>query len=54
MTWSTRATPLKLYSIYGPPDHPDGTVHVTKAEAEEAEATEHGHDAHDHHADALE
>lgn len=32
---------LKLYSIYGPPDHPDGTVHLTKADAEAAEAAEH-------------
>jgi mannose-6-phosphate isomerase-like protein (cupin superfamily) len=36
---------LKLYSIYGPPDHPDGTVHVTKAEADAAEASEHDHHA---------
>ncbi len=33
---------LKLYSLYSPPEHPDGTVHVTKAEADEAEAAEHG------------
>lgn len=33
---------LKLYSIYSPPEHPDGTVHRTKAEADEAEAAEHG------------
>lgn len=26
--------PLKLYSLYGPPNHADGTVHVTKAVAE--------------------
>jgi mannose-6-phosphate isomerase-like protein (cupin superfamily) len=25
---------LKLYSIYSPPEHPDGTVHGTKAEAD--------------------
>lgn len=30
-------TPLKLYSIYAPPNHPYGTVHETKAEAEAAE-----------------
>lgn len=30
-------TPLKLYSIYAPPQHPFGTVHETKAVAEEAE-----------------
>lgn len=26
--------PLKLYTIYTPPEHADGTVHATKAEAE--------------------
>lgn len=34
--------PLKLYSLYSPPEHPDGTVHRTKAEADAAEAAEHG------------
>ena len=29
--------PLKLYTIYSPPNHPDGTVHKTKAEADAAE-----------------
>ena len=33
---------LKLYSLYSPPEHPDGTVHETKAEADAAEA-EHDH-----------
>jgi mannose-6-phosphate isomerase-like protein (cupin superfamily) len=33
---------LKLYSLYSPPEHPDGTIHRTKAEAEEAERTHHG------------
>ena len=28
---------LKLYTIYSPPQHPDGTIHKTKAEAENAE-----------------
>lgn len=28
---------LKLYTIYSPANHPDGTVHVTKAEAMAAE-----------------
>jgi len=32
---STQA--LRLYTIYTPPQHPDGTVHKTKAEAEAAE-----------------
>ena len=30
-------TPLKFFSIYCPPQHPNGTVHTTRAEAEEAE-----------------
>ena len=34
---------LKLYSLYSPPEHPDGTVHATKAEADAAEAEHHGH-----------
>ena len=29
---------VKLYSLYSPPEHPDGTVHRTKAEADEHEA----------------
>jgi mannose-6-phosphate isomerase-like protein (cupin superfamily) len=32
---------LKLYTLYSPPNHPDGTVHKTKAEAEAAEAAHH-------------
>lgn len=28
---------LKLYTIYAPPQHPDGTIHTTKAVAMEAE-----------------
>ncbi|HVR80254.1 MAG TPA: cupin domain-containing protein [Acidimicrobiia bacterium] len=28
---------VKLYSLYSPPEHPDGTVHVTRAEADAAE-----------------
>ncbi len=31
---NTSATePLRLYTIYSPPNHPDGTIHKTKAEA---------------------
>ena len=33
--------PLKLYTLYSPPNHPDGTVHKTRAEAEAAERAEH-------------
>ncbi len=32
---------LKLYSLYSPPEHPDGTVHRTKEESEAAEAAQH-------------
>ena len=31
---------LKLYSLYSPPEHPDGTVHETRAESD---AAEHDH-----------
>lgn len=34
---------LKMYTIYAPAHHPDGTIHKTKAEAEAAEANEHDH-----------
>lgn len=34
---NTGNEPLKLYSIYAPPQHPFGTVHVTKADAMAAE-----------------
>jgi mannose-6-phosphate isomerase-like protein (cupin superfamily) len=44
-TWhnvvNTGSGDLKLYSIYTPPEHPPGTVHRTKAEADAAEAAEH-------------
>ncbi len=33
--------PLKLYTIYSPPNHPDRTIHKTKAEAEAAEEVHH-------------
>ena len=43
-TWhnliNTGNTPIKLYSIYAPPQHPHGTVHETK---EIAEASEENH-----------
>lgn len=42
-TWhnviNTGHIPLKLYSIYAPPEHPFGTVHRTKAEAMAAHRT---------------
>ncbi len=40
-TWhnliNTGNVPLRLYSIYAPPQHPKGTVHKTKADAMAAE-----------------
>ena len=36
---ATGTTPLKLYTIYGPPEHVDGTVHQTCDDA---------HAAHEH------
>lgn len=39
-TWhnliNTGNVPIKLYSIYAPPNHPRGTVHRTKAESDAA------------------
>ena len=32
---------LKLFTVYSPPEHPDGTVHKTKAEADEYEREHH-------------
>lgn len=32
---NTGDTELKLYTIYSPPEHPDGTIHKTKSEAED-------------------
>jgi len=34
---ASSAKPLQLYTIYSPPNHPDGTIHKTKAEALAAE-----------------
>lgn len=40
-TWhnviNTGSKPLKVYSIYAPPQHPHGAVHRTKKDAEAAE-----------------
>lgn len=38
---TSSSEPLKLYTIYTPPEHPDGTVHKTKAEAEAYEREHH-------------
>ncbi len=39
---NTGESDLKLYSIYGPPNHPADRVQQTHAEAEADEAAEHG------------
>jgi mannose-6-phosphate isomerase-like protein (cupin superfamily) len=36
---NTGVNPLVLYTVYGPPEHADGTVHPTKEEADAAEKT---------------
>ena len=38
---ASKSKKLKLYTVYSPPNHPDKTIHKTKAEAEKAEAEEH-------------
>ncbi len=35
---NTDDEPLRLFTVYAPPQHPAGTVHVTKADALAAEA----------------
>jgi len=43
-TWhniiNTGTDEMKIYTVYTPPNHPEGTIHKTKAEAE---ADEHDH-----------
>lgn len=34
------SNPMKLYTIYSPAHHPDGTIHETKEEAMKAESEE--------------
>lgn len=38
---TSKTIKLKLYTIYSPTNHPDKTVHKTKAEAGKAEAEKH-------------
>ena len=38
---TSRTEALRLYTVYSPAEHPDGTVHRNKAEAEEYERTHH-------------
>ena len=32
---------MKLYTVYSPPEHPDGTIHKTKKEADKYEEEHH-------------
>ncbi len=34
---NTGSEPLRLVTVYAPPEHPDGTVHATKADTDAAE-----------------
>jgi mannose-6-phosphate isomerase-like protein (cupin superfamily) len=35
---TSKTAPVRLYTVYSPPNHPEGTIHKTKAEAAAAEA----------------
>ncbi|QIK80863.1 cupin domain-containing protein [Lysobacter sp. HDW10] len=38
---NTGTGPLRFYTVYGPPEHKDGTVHATKADAEANHEADH-------------
>lgn len=38
---NTSDEPLQFYTLYGPPEHKDGTVHKTKEQAEADEERDH-------------
>jgi mannose-6-phosphate isomerase-like protein (cupin superfamily) len=38
---TSSSEPLKLYTVYTPPEHPAGTIHKTKAEADAYEREHH-------------
>ena len=38
---TSKTEPLRLYTVYSPPEHPDGTIHRTKHEADEYERLHH-------------
>lgn len=40
ITNTSKEKPMKLYTLYAPPNHKDGTIHKTKADAE-ADEGEH-------------
>jgi mannose-6-phosphate isomerase-like protein (cupin superfamily) len=39
---TSASEPMRLYTLYTPPEHPDGIIHATKAEADDYER-QHGH-----------
>jgi mannose-6-phosphate isomerase-like protein (cupin superfamily) len=39
---TSSSEPMRLYTLYTPPEHPDGIIHATKEEADEYEQ-KHGH-----------
>lgn len=41
VTNTAKSGSLKLYTVYSPPNHPDGTIHKTKAEADAYEEAHH-------------
>lgn len=41
VTNTSSSEPMRLYTLYSPPNHPDGTIHKTREEAMKAE--EEGH-----------
>jgi mannose-6-phosphate isomerase-like protein (cupin superfamily) len=43
---NTGSKPLKLYTLYSPPQHPPGTVHHTKQDAERSENKTEGKSPH--------
>ena len=38
---NTGSEPLRLYTLYGPPEHKDGVVHPTKADADRDHQNDH-------------
>ena len=38
---NTGSKPLRLYTIYGPPEHRDGVIHKTKEQAEQDHDNDH-------------
>jgi mannose-6-phosphate isomerase-like protein (cupin superfamily) len=38
---NTGGEPLKLYTLYGPPEHRDGVIHKTKEQAERDHSNDH-------------